>query len=232
MKILLMIITILLSTVFDFAHGASDAQTKTQHAHAGHGSHGMAVFGGRRALYASHLPMFHTPHAAQVMMQIRLGDAEQDQWLRARLSEKPELWTLAPTELFDLSAFADTRSAHPFNASFSRGHFERGGKTEIKTAQVIVERVIFFQTLSATVSSASTQRYQVIGDGCEQFAFKHIIQRPDFDFISKLPGCKKYAELLSLDKPGLTPPTSLEWHGLLGNKQTPTLIYFEAGDLQ
>ena len=38
------------------------------------GGHGMAVFGGRVGLYASHLPMFHTPHDSQIVLRFRLAD--------------------------------------------------------------------------------------------------------------------------------------------------------------
>lgn len=67
----------------------------------GYGSHGMAVFGGRDGLYASHLPMFHAPHDAQVLLRFRLADASVDASLRARLALRPQLWTLDP-ESFDL----------------------------------------------------------------------------------------------------------------------------------
>ncbi len=233
MSIVLRIITIVLIATVTLVHAESHAPHKqVPHAHVGHGSHGMAVFGGRQALYASHLPMFRAPHAAQVVLQIRLSDAELDQSLRQRLSETPELWTLAPSERFDLSAFANISSAHPFHASFSQGHFERGGKIEIKKAQVIVERVIYFQSLSEDMRKSSVQRYQMIGKGCEQFAFKHITQRPDFDLISKLPGCAKRARLLTLQKSDLAPPTPQEWQRLLLDRQVPTHIYFETSDLQ
>ena len=41
------------------------------HAETPVGGHGMAVFGGREGLYASHLPMFHTPHDSQILLRFR-----------------------------------------------------------------------------------------------------------------------------------------------------------------
>lgn len=35
-----------------------------------HGTHGMALFGGKDALYTSHLPMFHAPHDYQLVLQV------------------------------------------------------------------------------------------------------------------------------------------------------------------
>jgi hypothetical protein len=41
---------------------------------ASYGVHGMALFGGKDALFASHLPMFHAPHNQQVILQIEIHD--------------------------------------------------------------------------------------------------------------------------------------------------------------
>lgn len=50
------------------------------------GGHGMAVFGGREGLYASHLPMFHAPHDTQLLLRFHLADAAADRALRERLA--------------------------------------------------------------------------------------------------------------------------------------------------
>src|SRR4051812_9463415 len=36
--------------------------------------HGMVVFGGEKDTYASHLPMFHSPHDRQVILKIALNN--------------------------------------------------------------------------------------------------------------------------------------------------------------
>ncbi|WP_373990514.1 hypothetical protein [Duganella sp. BuS-21] len=43
-----------------------------------HGEHGMVLFGGKKGLYASHLPMFHAPHDYQVILQLHVADAATD----------------------------------------------------------------------------------------------------------------------------------------------------------
>lgn len=66
-----------------------------------YGEHGMALFGGKDGLYASHLPMFHAPHDYQVVLQLHVADARLDAALKRRLDGKTALWTVAP-EKFDL----------------------------------------------------------------------------------------------------------------------------------
>ncbi len=50
------------------------------------GLHGMLLFGGLEGLYASHLPMFHTPHDVQLLLRIRLQDAALNQQIRSDLA--------------------------------------------------------------------------------------------------------------------------------------------------
>mgnify|MGYP000495227802 CR=1 FL=1 len=61
------------------------------------GTRGMALFGGKDALYASHLPMFHAPHDYQLVLP--------DAALRQRPDGKTALWTIDP-EKFELNRLA------------------------------------------------------------------------------------------------------------------------------
>ncbi|MES2950019.1 MAG: hypothetical protein V4858_15870 [Pseudomonadota bacterium] len=168
---------------------SADVSAKPMAQPVGYGSHGMAVFGGRDGLYASHLPMFHAPHDAQVLLRFHLADAATDARLRAQLAQKPELWTLDP-ESFDLHRL-QTGHADPlkqFGARFVQGHFERGGKERFAGQTVVVDEVLLFKRLElpAAVSSAparSAGRYLLLGTGREYFAVKEIDRRPDFDAI-------------------------------------------------
>jgi len=95
------------------------------------GEHGMALFGGKAGLYASHLPMFHAPHDYQVILQVHVADAATDAALRKRLDGKTALWTIAP-EKFELSRLAPSAAAplRQFKADLVQGHFEQGGATQ------------------------------------------------------------------------------------------------------
>lgn len=82
-----------LALLFAFVAGPADA-----HDHS-FGTHGMVLFGGREALYASHLPLFRAPHDHQVVLQVRLADPALDRTLRERLDGKTALWTIEPERL-------------------------------------------------------------------------------------------------------------------------------------
>jgi hypothetical protein len=194
------------------------------------GGHGMAVFGGREGLYASHLPMFHAPHDSQIVLRFHLADAAADRTLREALAARPRLWTFDP-ETFDLLRL-DPRHAQPlreFSARFFEGHFERGGTPQAATQRVIVDEVLLFRRLGTAAREAAAGRYRLIGQGSEWFAFKTIDRRPDFDHIVRLeaPALRGEVEvpLQGLGRPAAAVQRAFQAKGL-------TDIYFETGDLR
>jgi len=194
------------------------------------GSHGMAVFGGREGLYASHLPMFHAPHDSQIVLRFRLGDAPADRALREELSARPRLWTFDP-ETFDLLRLAPghAQPLREFRARFFEGHFERGGRAQPGEQRVVVEEVLLFRRLSAVPREAATGRYRLIGKGSEWFAFKTIDRRPDFDHIVRLDAPQLRGEadvpLQGLDRPEAAVQQAFKAERL-------TTIYFETDDMR
>ncbi len=153
-------------------------------ADATYGSHGMALFGGREGLYASHLPMFHAPHDYQVILQVHIADQATDAALRKRLDGKDALWTIDP-EKFELSALApEARSPRKeFTADLVQGHFERGGSTQYKAVKVVIDKVLVFRQLDDKPRDAKFSRYLQVGSGRQRFLVKQIDTRPDFDHI-------------------------------------------------
>lgn len=194
------------------------------------GGHGMAVFGGREGLYASHLPMFHTPHDSQLLLRFHLADAAADRALRDTLAREPRLWTFDP-ETFDLLRFAPGRAKplREFKARFFEGHFERGGKPQPADQRVIVDEVLLFRRLDPAQREAATGRYRLIGKGSEWFAFKRIDRRPDFDHIVRLDAPQVRGEvevaLQGVVKPDAAVQRAFKAKGL-------TEIYFETDDLR
>ncbi len=223
---------------------------------AGYGSHGMAVFGGRDGLYASHLPMFHAPHDAQVLLRFHLADVAVDAKLRAQLARKPELWTLEP-ELFDLHRLGPAQAdpLKQFSARFVQGHFERGGAERFAGQTVVVDEVLWFKRLDtkpAAVSTAvhSAGHYLLVGKGREYFAVKEIDRRPDFDVIVAMkplrhPLADGIAQKLTVNKlpqfelatDDLQPPSVGKMQAALAHQGAAVLqpaktLYLETDDLK
>ena len=192
------------------------------------GGHGMAVFGGREGLYASHLPMFHTPHDSQLLFRFHLADAAADRALRDTLARHAKLWTFDP-ETFDLLRFSPghAQPLREFKARFFEGHFERGGKPQPVEQRVVVDEVLLFRRLSAAERDAATGRYRLIGKGSEWFAFKTTDRRPDFDHIVRLQSPAVKGEV-DVALQGVKRPDVRRAFKAAG----ATEIYFETGDLR
>ena len=199
-----------------------------------YGEHGMALFGGKQGLYASHLPMFHAPHDYQVVLKIRLADQALDKALRARLDGHTALWTLAP-EKFEIDRLAPA-AANPlagFKASLVLGHFEQGGATQYADADVIVEQVVLFRQLSPAAAQSRTARYIQLGSGTRRYLVKQVDSRPDFDHIVAIAAPRTTPKRpLNVPKQALneTPAQALQ-RALPGARVIGT-VYFSTEDLK
>jgi hypothetical protein len=193
------------------------------------GLHGMALFGGKDALYASHLPMFHAPHDYQVVLRVRLQDAKLDKLLRARLDGNTALWTISP-ENFELDRLAPG-AAKPlmrFKGDIVLGHFEQGGKTQWVGTTVVVEKVVLFRQLAPDYKQSAAAHYLQLGSGANRYLVKEIDSRPDFDHIvavqaaTRTPGTPVLVAKKGLGKPAAA---ALE-KALPGAKVRGTVYYF------
>ncbi|MGO4382220.1 hypothetical protein AB4Z19_28460 [Pseudoduganella sp. RAF19] len=201
-----------------------------------YGEHGMALFGGKDALYASHLPMFHAPHDYQVLLQVHVADPQLDAKLRQRLEGRAALWTIAP-EKFELDRLAPN-AAQPlaqFKADLVLGHFEQGGKTRYANATLVIEKVLMFRQLDATPRAQASARYVQLGSGTQRFLVKEIDSRPDFDHIlayRAAPGASNAP--VSVDKRALekTPAATLVKALGAAPRAVGDTIYFYTEDLQ
>ncbi|MHA4869516.1 hypothetical protein ACXZ1M_17675 [Duganella sp. PWIR1] len=201
-----------------------------------YGEHGMALFGGKDGLYASHLPMFHAPHDYQVILQVHVADAATDAALRQRLDGKTALWTIAP-EKFELSRLAP-QAASPlkqFKADLVLGHFEQGGKTQYAASTIVVDKVLMFRKLSPNTSTSGTATYAQIGSGRHRYLVKQIDSRPDYDHIlayRTVPGAS--TDPITVIKQALRQPSPAELATALHTKPDSIngTIYFYTDDLK
>jgi hypothetical protein len=194
----------------------------------------MALFGGKEALYASHLPMFHAPHDHQVVLQVHIADPKLDAALRQRLDGKTALWTIDP-EKFELDRLSPTAATpvREFKADLVDGHFERGGKTQYKGATVVVDKVLLFRKLSADAAKRGSARYVQLGSGQQRYLVKEIDSRPDFDHIVAITapaGASAAPVVLPKQELDETPAEALA-RALPGTKVEGT-VYFDTADLK
>ena len=204
------------------------------------GKHGMVVFGGKTALFASHMPMFHAPHDLQVVIQFHLADTKVHDELAQALANKSQFWSLDPED-FDLQRLSPAHATPltKFSADFFEGHFERGGQQRYLSQTVIVDKVMMFRRLKMENKTKTQGHYHVIGQGKERFLVKEIDRRPDFDVIFKLnefakPNLPKtiklpttslaFPEASSLKKPLLSAKNR--------HRSPGVVLYFETEDLK
>jgi len=147
------------------------------------GIHGMVLLG-EETQYASHLPLFYSPHDYQIILKIKFDETSTSNYQKDRV-EHPEnkLYTLEP-EKFVLPEILNKVTA--FKANIYRGHFERGGELIIKNAQVQITKVLYFHKLNKDKSEGNPCDYILFGDQKQQFLAHQILNRPDFDEISKI----------------------------------------------
>ena len=209
----------------------------TDHDSSSHGStwglHGMVLFGGKRGLFASHLPMFHAPHDYQVLLAVRFLNGTLEDEMRQALAGSLGLWTLMP-EKFELArlAVSATKPLREFTADVFEGHFERDGTLRHAGARLIVEEVKRFVHLDATAGSATAAHYRALGAGEEQFLMKDIDARPDFDHILAVAAPQGLQDI-SFPVNGVAQPDDGQFRLRLPVGATLLgTIYFENGELQ
>jgi hypothetical protein len=143
------------------------------------GMHGMVVVG-TQTVYASHLPMFMSPHDYRVVIEVSFDRAAYHD--ARRHFGTSALFTLAPEpfSIHELEPAADGRPARrEFRAELFFGHFERGGDS-LGEVVVKVERTLVFRHLDPA-KKAPELGYVLFGRGPDLFLAHEITAAPDFD---------------------------------------------------
>lgn len=146
--------------------------------------HGMFVFGSTQkgeSLYASHLPLFRSPHDYQVLLELSLDDMGRKIYGKSRKNFPLEqVYTLVPEEFILPEMLAKPR---PFKARLYRGHFERGGKPIGDTMTVTIAKVLYVKKFDPKAQHSDTTQFLVFGSGKALFAAHLISAKPDYDQI-------------------------------------------------
>jgi len=171
---------LLASATFPAAQHTHHSKPATAAATDPPGTHGMLLFG-KAALYGSHLPMFHSPHDYQVLLELELSGPARTAYAASRRQFAEEtVYTLDPERFVLPEMVAHPR---PFLADVYRGHFERGGTCIAKGATVRIHRVVYFHRLNPAEAAAPLPAYLLFGNAQEQFLAHRIAGQPDHDQV-------------------------------------------------
>lgn len=215
-------------------------------AHEGHMSadrpsiHGMAVVGHHK-VYLSHLPMFHSPHDYQVILEVEFDAEAKAIYDSSVTSATPELYTLAPDENFVLPAMVQVGNSFP--ATLFKGHSERGGTAIVSGLQVKIVQVLYFKKFQPGKVQPEQAQYLFFGNDKEQFLAHIVTAKPDFDQIVNLQPTEVLAksgpvEMTLPHQKNVEPlKADSKLTGILKSDNSPielnvlSVIYFESGDL-
>jgi hypothetical protein len=158
---------------------------QAQHDHNGHSTdkpatHGMLIFG-KEAIYASHLPMFRTPHNYQIILELELTPADKKKFV-ADQNQNPNFatYTIEP-EKFVLPDMVNMPK--PFKVKVYRGHFERGGTLILKDITVSIKGIVFNEKFAPEKAKSVATNFILFGTPKEQFMVHQITNKPDFEQI-------------------------------------------------
>jgi hypothetical protein len=143
-------------------------------------THGMLLFG-REKIYASHLPMFHSPHDYQIILELELSKSDKKKYVSDKnKNSNYTTYTIEP-EKFVLPDMIN--NPKPFKVNLYRGHFERGGIEILKNITVKIVQIVSFKKFNPEETKAKTTNFILFGNEKEQFLAHEITSKPDFDQI-------------------------------------------------
>lgn len=143
-------------------------------------THGMLIFG-KEKIYASHLPMFHSPHNYQIILELELDENTKKLFIQDQdKNPKYNSYTIEPEDFILPNMIGNPK---PFKANLYRGHFERGGKEIASNVVVKIKQVIFYKKFNPDEVRSATTNFILFGNSKEQFMVHEITNKLDFDQI-------------------------------------------------
>lgn len=127
------------------------------------------------------MPLFHTPHDYQVILELELTATDKKKFTSDQ-QQHPEYttYTIEPEKFILPDMIVKPRN---FTVNLYRGHFERGGTKIASNINVKIKQVIFFKKFKPEESKSTTANYILISNSKEQFLVHHITNKPDFEQI-------------------------------------------------
>ncbi|MFN7115943.1 MAG: hypothetical protein ACK4TA_04040 [Saprospiraceae bacterium] len=168
-----LVISMIISCALQAQHGHHTSTDKAS-------VHGMVLFGNEQ-IYASHLPLFHTPHHYQIILRLEPDAAARQIFLQDQQAHPAfATYTIEP-ERFILPDKIQQQGS--FKANLYRGHFERGGIRIADSLHFKIAEVIYFKQFDPRESKATDAKYLLFGNAKQQFAVHQISNKPDFEQI-------------------------------------------------
>lgn len=141
-------------------------------------THGMLIFG-KNKIYAYHLPMFHSPHDYQIILELELDDAAKELFVKDQQSNTEyTTYTIEPETFVLPQRIAKGNS---FTANLYRGHFERGGKNIASKIKVNIKDIIVLKKFQTNLKRTTAGSFVLFGNDKEQFMVHQLTAKPDFD---------------------------------------------------
>lgn len=147
-------------------------------------THGMVLFGDTTK-YVSHMPMYHSPHDYQLVMQIQMLDSTHAPTLAPYQEAKKagqKLFTIAPKP-FDLTQIISGKLTE-FSADLYSGHFEQSG-INLGPIQIKIQKIILSKKLDPSEPETIIE-HVIFGSHGEYFAVHSIKGKPSFDTVLKM----------------------------------------------
>ncbi len=189
--------------------------------------HGMLVLG-KEKIYLSHLPMFHSPHDFQAIMEVKLDKVGESTYLALR-KKGDDLVTLVPEPFVLPDMLANPK---PFLADIYLGHFERGGVVKATKVMVTIQNVILQRKLSPLEVKGDVYEGFIFGEKDDLYLAHLIKGRPDFDQFFSVQGSLKQNSVINF--PGSDPRSFLKLGEAISSAGKLTLkanLYTETDDL-
>jgi hypothetical protein len=214
----------------------STSRARAENIHDTHqrmGHHGMLLFAVGTEVYASHLPLYYSPHDYQLIFHIKSDNQSR---LLALLEN--EMVTILPAE-FDLNRLINGESFSLTTKVYS-GHFERGGKLAFEDKSFLFSKQLFKRKLSKVpkILHREQKSFYLLDLGIPKTKLAiHLIQAaPSFDLMALVKNnvCEK-AEMSKPNTFTITLPEdiTLNKQAILNLLQTCTeakILYFETQD--
>ncbi|TMP37855.1 hypothetical protein CWB96_21790 [Pseudoalteromonas citrea] len=167
---------------------------KSHQTHQRYGSHGMVLFtDDQENIYASHLPLYATPHDYQIIYQMVVPNKQ-----RVLAELRQGMVTLLPSK-FDLNQLV-TKEVFTISAYFYAGHFERGGM-QFDETNIEFHKAILVEPITHNYQSLYQVFYKAkLNDHTDLVV--HKIQRPpSFDAIAVMRNVEHKQTMYQCNKP-------------------------------